>query len=110
MHGGCRRLCANWPERLRGSGCRRLRCAARVTQEVCNGVDDDCRDDVDEGFAPLSCGVGACAVTPPSCVGGTLAMCTPGPPGVETCNRIDDDCNGIVDDGAGCDIAEISAG
>ena len=80
------------------------------TDEVCNGVDDDCRDDVDEGFAPLSCGVGACAVTPPSCVGGTLAMCTPGPPGVETCNRIDDDCNGIVDDGAGCDIAEISAG
>jgi len=48
--------------------------------EVCNGLDDDCDGQIDEGLAN-SCGV--CGAADP----------------VETCNGIDDDCNGQIDEG-----------
>ncbi|HRI69499.1 MAG TPA: MopE-related protein, partial [Polyangium sp.] len=74
--------------------------------EACNGLDDDCNGTVDNGIAPLNCGVGACAVTAPGCVNGTPGTCTPGQPNTETCNGIDDDCNGTVDNG----IAPLNCG
>ncbi len=43
--------------------------------EVCNGVDDDCDDMVDEGCVP---------------------MCMPEP---EVCDGVDNDCDGVVDEG-----------
>jgi len=66
--------------------------------ETCNAMDDDCDATVDEGQPILMCGVGACAVTQPSCVGGMVVACVPGMPRPETCNAIDDDCNGVTDD------------
>ena len=67
--------------------------------EICNGLDDDCNDSVDEGFGQTPCGVGACRVTTDDCIAGVPQVCTPLPPGVESCNGIDDDCNGFVDEG-----------
>jgi hypothetical protein len=46
----------------------------------------------------VTCGVGSCEVTEPSCVGGMPQECTPALPGGEVCNGLDDDCNGTADD------------
>jgi hypothetical protein len=69
--------------------------------ETCNGLDDNCNGTVDDGFATLSCGVGACARTVSSCMGGMMGVCTPGAPSTEVCNGIDDDCDGMTDEGLG---------
>eukprot|EP00029_Vermamoeba_vermiformis_P014427 TRINITY_DN954_c0_g1_i2.p1 TRINITY_DN954_c0_g1~~TRINITY_DN954_c0_g1_i2.p1 ORF type:complete len:649 (-),score=91.36 TRINITY_DN954_c0_g1_i2:93-2039(-) len=50
--------------------------------EQCNGVDDNCDGQIDEGF--VRCG------SPLHC------------PRTEVCNGLDDDCNGLVDDGVNC--------
>lgn len=71
--------------------------------ESCNGVDDDCNGQVDDGIdpEPTSCGTGACSASGELvCQGGSLVdTCEPGEPQPETCNGVDDDCNGQVDDG-----------
>ncbi|MHC4837803.1 MAG: MopE-related protein [Planctomycetota bacterium] len=66
--------------------------------EACNGVDDDCDGQTDEGFGTISCGTGACVREVNACEGGAPAVCTPGPAGDETCNSIDDDCDGETDE------------
>ncbi|MBW2735483.1 MAG: putative metal-binding motif-containing protein [Deltaproteobacteria bacterium] len=77
-------------------------------EEVCNGVDDDCDLDIDEGCrcipkATQSCGatVGACTAGEQLCLAdGTWGACTnANGPSSETCNGVDDDCNGSTDDG-----------
>ena len=71
--------------------------------EVCDGADNDCNLAVDDGFADLTCGVGACQVTAPACASGSPGSCTPGAPGPETCgDGIDGDCNDMIDDGCPC--------
>jgi cysteine-rich repeat protein len=76
--------------------------------ETCNGIDDDCDTNIDEGYpcvagtamaCTTSCGTagtGACSAT---CAAPTAADCTP--PG-ESCNGADDDCDGACDDGFTC--------
>jgi len=83
--------------------------------EKCNGVDDDCDDDVDEGFGTLgdacSGGVGACAASGILvCSGnGSDVVCDaqPGTPAAEeVCEgSVDDDCDGTVDNGCFCSEA-----
>lgn len=78
---------------------------ASPSEELCDGLDNDCNGEVDDGFGVgdncLS-GVGACAR------GGRL-VCTAdqrgvecnalaGLPSVEACDDVDNDCNGTVDD------------
>jgi glucose/arabinose dehydrogenase len=80
-------------------------CAPGAPQtEVCNGIDDNCNGQTDEGYAsvPTTCGIGACARTgATSCVaGGVQNSCTPGAPQTEVCNGIDDDCDGTIDNAA----------
>ena len=73
--------------------------------EMCNGLDDDCDGDTDEGF-PLgetcSEGQGAClAEGTTECAAegfGTECSALPGEPIVELCNGLDDDCDGIIDE------------
>jgi len=97
--------------------------------EVCDGKDNDCDGEVDNGFNtktdPNNCGACGTVCSMDHAVGGCVtgacqvAACQPGyfnndndpangceykcpvtSPTVETCNGIDDDCNGVVDDAA----------
>ena len=72
--------------------------------ETCNGIDDDCDGQIDQGLGSTTCGVGACTRTVQNCVNGVPQTCTPGTPGTEgpagspSCtNGIDDDCDGLTD-------------
>lgn len=82
--------------------------------EICNTIDDNCNDQVDEGSA-LSYqdldkdGFGDPAVSSSTCPApsgyvGNAADCDDGnnainPQALESCNFQDDNCNGLVDDG-----------
>jgi len=67
---------------------------------TCDGVDDDCDGELDEDYAPQSCGVGPCAAQS-SCAEGVEQACTPGDPASAndaTCDGVDDDCDGTADE------------
>jgi|GEM_PF-3233386 len=70
--------------------------------EACNGVDDNCNDQVDEGIEPIptTCGIGQCAAEGETyCSEGQfMDTCEPAEPGQETCDDgLDNDCDGTVD-------------
>jgi hypothetical protein len=70
----------------------------------CDGLDNNCNFEIDEGFQPYdtTCGLGACASTGgATCVGGVLSdTCVPGTPTAEVCNGVDDNCDGTIDNAA----------
>jgi hypothetical protein len=76
--------------------------------ERCNGADDDCDGQIDEGFDVG----GGCTVGVGVCLGRGERVCDPAtgaavcdaiaaPPAMERCDGLDNDCNGLVDDGFG---------
>jgi hypothetical protein len=71
----------------------------KPNDSVCDGKDEDCNGTKDEDYAPVACGVGACANTS-ACVSGSVVVCAPKPKtGDDTdCDGIDDDCDGLVDE------------
>ncbi|MDI1448380.1 MopE-related protein [Polyangium sp. 6x1] len=71
--------------------------------EACNGTDDDCNGQVDDGIADVTCGLGQCQVKVPGCVDQQVPECTPLPPATtEACDGTDDDCDGTIDEGCTC--------
>ena len=81
--------------------------------EQCNGQDDDCDGDVDEGCAcndgatqacytgPMgTAGIGECVSGTQTCSGGAWGPCGGSvAPVAELCNGLDDDCDGTADQG-----------
>src|SRR3989344_891627 len=71
----------------------------------CNGVDNDCDGQIDEGYvtATTNCGVGECGKRgTKSCVNGNeVNSCTAGSPVAEICDGKDNDCDGQSDEGFG---------
>ncbi len=67
-----------------------------ASEEVCNGIDDNCNEQVDEGR--ISCGIGECERTVTRCTNGVDNVCVPGTPSLEQCNGRDDDCDGLTDE------------
>jgi hypothetical protein len=80
--------------------------------EACNGLDDDCDGEVDEGVAGAG---GACRTAEGECTAGVLE-CTPTGlrcsgvgPVAERCDGKDNDCNGVIDDGIDCGAGDACA-
>jgi len=68
--------------------------------EVCNGVDDDCDEGVDEDIEDLSCGAGVCQTVVPACAFGVPVTCVPlAVAKNEVCDGLDNNCDGFTDEG-----------
>ena len=79
--------------------------APMAAAELCNGQDDDCDGEVDEGFGvgeACTKGLGECAVVGAiACAadGGATCVAEAVEPGAERCDGLDNDCDGEADDG-----------
>ena len=79
-----------------------------ASDEVCDGVDNDCDGALDEDQGTSFCGVGVCHHTIDNCVGGIPQICDAFQgSGTEVCDGLDNDCNGSVDEELGSDTCGL---
>jgi hypothetical protein len=77
--------------------------------DTCNGLDDDCDNQIDEDFNPQDCSTN-CGVGQTQCVNGQI-VCNSNPAtDDDTCNGVDDDCDGNVDEDWVCDPSPTCTG
>jgi cysteine-rich repeat protein len=70
--------------------------------EVCDGVDNNCDTNIDEGLGTLPADNinGLCSSNVKECSGGNwIDSSSNYAPSLETCDNLDNDCNGAVDEG-----------
>jgi hypothetical protein len=106
--GVCDVRCESGWSDLDGDGSCETDCVPSSATEICNGIDDNCDGEVDEGFdcrmghevaCTTLCGSTGSGICSLACSLPDPASCNP--PG-ELCNGEDDDCNGSCDNGYDC--------
>jgi von Willebrand factor type A domain/Putative metal-binding motif len=79
--------------------------AVEITTEVCDGLDNNCDGQIDEGLVEgctTACGAGT-----RTCKAGAWGECDARLPLPEVCDGVDNDCNGVVDDGLTRDCSSL---
>ena len=68
--------------------------------EICDGIDNDCNGLTDEDLI-RTCNT-VCEGGYETCIDGNWGSCTAKQPGIEICDGFDNDCDGAVDEGLDC--------
>ncbi len=72
-------------------------------EEVCDGLDNDCDDEIDEELGTVTCGIGLCEHVVDFCLEGVEQECDPLEGAqVEACDGVDNDCDGDIDEDLSC--------
>lgn len=69
--------------------------------EICNNLDDDCDNLIDEGTGGAQCGTN-CGVGTTACVNGVIQCTVTTAASDPTCNNVDDDCDMKIDEDWQC--------